>query len=386
MLLSKENVTLVNLITIQQAFGAGSIKAAKAFNLLRDNLLLDEPFVNSKLKTVIGDKETVKLTSVNVDDVYKIIDDCIKNNIKILTVCDATYPTRLRSIADFPIVLYLKGDFFDFDKLPLISIVGPRKISDFGKKAAFSLARRLASAGMVIVSGAAIGADTCAHKGALKVSGKTIAVLGCGICFDYLPENRALRESISNSACLISEYPPYMAATKYSFPIRNRIISALSLGTVVIEASLKSGSLITARLANEQGRDVFVIPGNPTHENYKGSNALLRDGAIPLLEANDVFNQYIGLFPEYIDIKKAYESLDDEKPKKINKNLQFALSNDAEMVYNNLNKQIFTIDDLIEIDLTDDQLLSVLTELEIEGAIKALPGGMYEVINHKRSN
>ena len=102
---------------------------------------------------------------------------------------------------------------------------------------------------------------------------------------------------------------------------------------MVIEASLKSGSLITARLANEQGRDVFVIPGNPTHENYKGSNALLRDGAIPLLEANDVFNQYIGLFPEYIDIKKAYESLDDEKPKKIigakngdiSRNLRFSL-------------------------------------------------------------
>lgn len=381
MLLSKENITLVNLITIQQCFGAGSIKAAKIFNLLRDADLLDSALEKLNVQKIIDAKDADKLFSIDTADIYKIIDDCIKNDIFIITVCDSEYPNSLRSINDFPIVLYIKGERCDFEKIPLVSIVGPRKISDFGKKAAFSLSKRLAKAGITVVSGAALGADTCAHKGALSAQGKTIAILGCGICYDYLPENRRLREEISQNGCLISEHPPYTSATKYSFPVRNRIISALSLGTVVIEAPLKSGSLITARLANEQGRDVFVIPGNPTLDNYKGSNALLRDGAIPLLNANDIFNQYISKFSEQIDIEKAFAKETHETPKKSQKNLNIGLSNDAKMLYNNLNKQKFTADDLLDFALSDDQLLCALTELEIEGLIKALPGGMYMLTN-----
>ena len=382
MLLSKDNITLINLIRLQQAFGAGSTKAVKFFNVLRDNDLLDTDFNKSKIESIIGNKYAEKIMNVSLQFVFKIIDDCLKNDICILTICDTEYPIRLRNISDCPIVLYYKGEFKNIDSLPLISIVGPRKISEFGKKAAYSLARRLSSAGMIIVSGAAIGADTCAHKGALAVNAKTIAVLGCGICYDYLPENRILREKISKSGCLISEHPPFASATKFGFPIRNRIISALSVGTVVIEASFKSGSLITARLANDQGRDVFVIPGNPTLENYKGSNALLRDGAIPLLDANDIFNHYLSIFPGLIDVEKAYEANEDKNIKKINKNFHLSLSNEAKIVYNNMNKQIFTVDDLLVTDLSDDQLLSALTELEIEGVIKALPGGMYEVKNN----
>ncbi len=383
MLLSKENITLVNLITIQQCFGAGSMKAVKILNLLRDASILDEPFIKSEISGVIAQKDADKILSFDINKIYKIIDDCIKNDIFVVTVCDNNYPERLRNIADCPLVLYIKGEFCDVDNLPLISIVGPRKISDFGKKAAFSLSKRLSRAGMIVVSGAALGADTCAHKGALAANAKTIAILGCGICYDYLSENRILREEISKNGCLISEYPPYAEATKYSFPIRNRIISALSMGTVVIEASLKSGSLITARLANEQGRDVFVIPGNPTLDYYKGSNSLLRDGAIPLLSAIDIFNQYINQFPEQIDIKKAF-SIDEtvKKDKNLIKKSQLGLSNEAKIVYNNLNSQKFTADDLLNLNLSDDEILSALTELEIEGLVKALPGGIYEIINH----
>ena len=382
MLLSKENITLVNLIRIQQCFGAGSIKAVKIFNLLRDADLLDDMLDISKLDAVISAKDINKMLSIDVERIYKIIEDCIRNKIFILTICDDNYPERLRNITDSPIVLYIKGEFCDVDDTPLISVVGPRKISDFGKKAAFSIAKRLSRAGITIVSGAAIGADTYAHKGALAAGGKTFAVLGCGICYDYLPENRFLRDQISKNGCLISEYPPYTSATKYSFPIRNRIISALSLGTVVIEASLNSGSLITARLANEQGRDVFVIPGNPTLDNYKGSNALLRDGAIPLLNAADIFNQYLNKFPEQIDVKKAFADECVKKSQNSQKKLHLDLSNEAKIVYNNLNNQKFTADDLLELNLSDDQLLSALTELEIEGLIRALPGGVYKVINH----
>lgn len=383
MLLSKENTTIVNLITIQQCFGSGSVKAVQIYNSLRDAALLDKPFIKSEIKDIINLKDADKILAVDINKIYKIIDDCIKNNIYTVTICDKNYPERLRNIADCPIVLYIKGEFSNIDNLPLISIVGPRKISDFGKKAAFSLAKRLAKAGMVVVSGAALGADTCAHKGALSANAKTIAILGCGICYDYLTENRSLREKISQNGCLLSEYPPYTAATKYSFPLRNRLIAALSMGTVVIEASHKSGSLITARLANEQGRDVFVIPGNPTLDNYKGSNELLRDGAIPLLSAVDIFNQYINKFPEQIDIKRAFAVEEIIKKDKFSlKNLQLGLSNEAKIVYNCLHNKKFTVDDLLDLDLSDDQLLSALTELEIEGLIRALPGGVYEVINH----
>lgn len=382
MLLSKENVTLVNLLLLQQCFGAGSMKAVKIFNILREKEQFDCEFDRSKLYSVLDSKDADKILTTDKKVVFKIIDDCVNNDIYVVTICDNNYPERLRNIPDSPLVLYVKGELCDVDNLPLISVVGPRKISEFGKKAAFSLAKRLAKAGMIIVSGAALGADTYAHKGTLAANGKTIAVLGCGICYDYLPVNRDLRNLISKNGCLLSEYPPYAAATKYSFPTRNRIISGLSLGTVVIEASLKSGSLITARLANEQGRDVFVIPGSPTLDNYKGSNALLRDGAIPLLDANDIFNQYIIKFPENIDVEKAFAEENVKSDKKIKKNLNLGLSNEAKIVYNNLNSQKFTADDFVNLKIDDNELLSALTELEIEGIIRALPGGVYEVINH----
>ncbi len=381
MLLSKENITLVNLIILQQTFGAGSIKAVKIFNLLVKNNLLDKPF-SDKLNGIIDSKDVDKLLKYDTKKADKIIDDCIKNQISVMTVCDTNYPKRLDNLDDKPIVLYFKGDLEDIDDLPAVSVVGPRTISDFGKKAAFSISKRLAKGNIIVVSGAAVGADTCAHQGALSCGGKTIAVLGCGISYDYLPQNRQMRNKIAQSGCLISEHPPYAPTTKYGFPIRNRLISALSLGTVVIEASLKSGSLITARLANEQGKDVFVIPGNPTLENYKGSNALLRDGAIPLLNALDVFNQYIYSFSDIIDIEKAFKEEDTPKTnKKSLKNLQICLSNEAKIVYNNLNNQNFTVDDLLHLQLSDDALISALTELEIEGLIKALPGGNYKLIN-----
>jgi len=379
MILNKENTILINLIRLQQAFGAGSVKAVKVYNNLKSANKLSLSFNEVMLRSFVETKDIEKLLSIN--NAEKIIEDCIKNNISIITPVDPNYPKRLSSLADMPLVLYIKGEFPDIDNEAVISIVGPRKISDYGNKAAFSLSKRLSKAGMIIASGGALGADTSAHKGALSVGGKTIAVLGCGICYDYLSENRQMRNDITKNGCLVSEHPPFAAATKYAFPIRNRIVSALSLGTVVIEAGTQSGALITARLANEQGRDVFVIPGNPSLPEYKGSNALLRDGALPLLDANDIFNQYVIQFSDKIDIKKAFEEEKMENSKKFKKKLHISLSNEAKIVYNNLNKQIFTADDLISLDIADDELISALTELEIEGVIKARAGGVYELIN-----
>lgn len=381
--LTRENTTLVNLIKLGQAFGAGSIRCVKIYNILKENNLLNNIFSKESLYNVIEEKYADKILNVKDETADKIINDCIKENISIITPEDSNYPERLRSIDDMPVVLFCKGKLPDVDNEPIISIVGPRKISEFGKKAAYSLSKRVAKAGFIVASGGALGADTCAHKGALACGGKTIAVLGCGICYDYLPENRKMREQIAENGCVLSEHPPYASTTKYAFPIRNRIVSALSLGTVVIEAGTKSGALITARLANEQGRDVFVIPGNPTFDEYKGSNALFRDGAFPLLDASDIFNQYISKFPDKIDIEKAFcEDNSTPKNEKNLKKLPLGLSKEAEIVYNNLNNAKFTVDDLLGLGISDDDLLSALTELEIEHLIKACPGGSYELLSN----
>lgn len=372
-----------NLIIIQQAFGVGNVGAVKVYKFLKDKNLLNNTISEIIKDEILSKKIIDKINSVTHKDIDNIFKDCIANGIRIITIEDNDYPNRLRNISVPPLVLYIKGTLPVVDNLPIVCIVGPRieKVSDFGKKAAYSLALRLSRAGFIIVSGAATGSDTYAHIGAIRGGGKTIAVLGCGICYDYLPENRALRNKISENCCLISEHPPFAPTTRYSFPIRNRIMSAISLGTIVVEAGEKSGALNTAKHSYEQGKDVFVIPGNPTNENYKGSNKLLRDGATPLIDASDVFNQYIPSYSKYIDIKKAFEPIKKEKTdKNFSKKSDIGLSKEAKIVYNNLNNQKFTADDLINIGISDDEIISALTELEIEHLVKSLPGGIYELI------
>ncbi len=323
--------------------------------------------------------ELEKIDKTKIAQAEKIIEYCKRENIRIITFADRAFPNALKQIYNPPLVLFVLGEFPDFDNTPTISIVGPRNVSDFGKRAAYSLGYRLAKSGMLVVSGGAVGSDTYAHIGALKSGGKTVLVMACGFGVSYLEENRALRNHIVNHGCLVSEYPPFTPVTKYTFPVRNRLISALSSGTVIVEAGKRSGALITANHAIEQGKDVFVIPGSPEAKEYKGSNALLRDGARPLLDASDIFNEYVALFPDKIDIEKAYKKepkpLSPQKNKKI---LNETLSNEAKIVYNCLDTQRFYPDEL-DTGLNPNQLLSALTELEMEFIIRALPGGQYEI-------
>ena len=209
--------------------------------------------------------------------------------------------------------------------------------------------------------------------------------MGCGILSDYLQENAGLRESVSRSGCLISEYPPHYGASRYTFPVRNRIMSALSVCTVVIEAGVKSGALITARHAAEQGKDVFVIPGDVEKAEFKGSNALLRDGAKPLIDMSDIFNEYIPRFPDKIDVKRAYSAqtgaADKKEKEPVHKNLSNeTLSKNAKIVYNHLDKHKFYPEEIKDTGLGAGEILSALTELEVELLIRSLPGGCYEML------
>lgn len=367
-------------IWLQLCLGQGS----KTFEHLLEDALLPSDIYSmtpSERKKVgyFSKGELDKMNKISIEDSVKIINQCKRMGITLIKYDDDNFPATLKSIPLPPMVLYVKGRLPDFDNNPTISIVGPRKVSEFGKKAAYSLGYRLGKAGFMVVSGGAIGSDTYAHIGALKANAKTVLVMGCGFNVSYLEENRALREHIEKCGCLISEYPPDTPITRYTFPVRNRLISALSLGTIVVEAGKRSGALLTANHAIEQGRDVFVIPGSPEAQEYKGSNALLRDGAKPLLDAGDIFSEYISLFPDKIDIEKAFKK--EPKPAQPQKNkkiLNETLSNEAKIVYNCLDTHRFYPDEL-NTGLDSGKLLSALTELEMEFIIKALPGGQYEV-------
>lgn len=368
-------------IWLQLSLGAGNKHITNVFDYFGNA----QNVYNSSFEELLSSKiftknELKKLTNKKLSQAEEILNYCKNNNIELIPFGSEKYPKCLASITNPPVLLYVKGEFPNFDETPTIAIVGPRKVSEFGKKCAYSLGYRLGKSGMIVVSGGALGSDSCAHIGALKSGGITVLVMGCGLDYNYLEENEKLREEILNKGCLISEHPPKTGITKYTFPIRNRIISALSLGTVIVEASSRSGALLTANHANEQGRDVFVIPGSPRLKEYKGSNALLRDGAKPLLDASDIFNEYIVRFPDKINIEKAYEKSNEQKNTKISKkNMSETLSKEAKIVYNCLDKEKFYPEEL-NTDLESSQLLSALGELEMEFIIEALPGGQYRLV------
>lgn len=366
-------------VWLQLCLGAGNKRVKKILDKFSPKDIYN--FTDSQLENIkiFTEKEKENFKTIPLFAANNIVAKCKRENIEIISIKSPKYPKPLFEIYNPPLVLYVKGDLPDFENLPSICIVGPRKVSEYGKKSAHALGYRLAKSGMTVVSGGAVGTDTYAHIGALKANGKTVLVMGCGLCATYLEENRALREHISKYGCLISEYPPDFPASPYNFPIRNRIMSGLTLGTVLVEAGNRSGALITANHALEQNKDVFVIPRSPDVLEAKGSNALLREGAKPLLDASDIFNEYIPLFPDKIDVEKAYKKEPEPKKHKNNKKiLNETLSNQAKIVYNCLDSEKFYPDEL-NTGLSSTQLLSALTELEMEFIIRALPGGQYEI-------
>ncbi len=219
--------------------------------------------------------------------------------IKIVTFSNKDYPETLKNIEDAPIVLYIKGTIQKEDRYA-VAVVGSRKYSSYGKLAAEKLSSELSSMGFTIVSGMARGIDTLAHVAAINSRGRSIAVLGSGIDVPYPPENRGLMEKLAASGYVISEFPPGTLPERENFPKRNRIISGLSLGVLVVEATADSGSLITASCALEQGKEVFAVPGNINSANSKGTNDLIKKGAKLVQSAEDVIEELAPVLKGYI--------------------------------------------------------------------------------------
>ncbi len=234
----------------------------------------------------------------NLNPAEHILADCQRYGQRILTIRDAEYPVRLRSIYDPPCVLYVKGRLPAFDDEAAIAVVGTRKATPYGIACAERLSYDLASCGAVVVTGLARGGDTAAARGALRAGGVVVGVTGNGLDIPYPPENRDLYEDVAAAGALISEYPPGTEPDGRHFPVRNRIMSGLSVGVLVVEAPMRSGTLITARLALEQGRDVFAVPGPIDAPNSAGCIELLEEGAGVGAKAWRILREYEGMFPD----------------------------------------------------------------------------------------
>ena len=245
-----------------------------------------------------------KLCEKDLESSYSILKYCKENRVDIISYGDSRYPTRLKNIEDAPILLYCLGHFPDFNSALCIGIVGTRKMSEYGKQSAYKIGYELSSAGAIVVSGMALGVDGAAASGALSAGGRTVAVLGCGISVVYPKEHKKLMEEISRKGAVITEYPPAEAPHGHNFPKRNRIISGLCQGVLVVEGAAGSGALITARRAIDQGRAVFALPGKIDESNSEGPNELIREGAYPALCSDDILRHYDFLYHDVIDYSK----------------------------------------------------------------------------------
>ena len=367
-------------------------------------LYADVPDMTKQIKESLQDKD--------LHDAGDILRQCVDLGIHICTFNDGAYPSRLKNIADPPMVLYYVGHLPDLDGSPVIAAVGTRKASPYGLNVARRIGAQLVRCGAVVVSGMAEGNDAAAASGALSAGGMVVGVLGCGVDIVYPACNRGLFADVERHGCLISEFPPGTEPFKWNFPRRNRIMSGLSNGALVIEAPERSGALITARQAAEQGRDVFVVPGNVDVASCVGSNALLRDGAIPVSNGWDVVSEYLNLYPDKIRTDRSPvqpagfmgeekpELKVAQKPKKVRKSVDSAEIEEKNPVDNPQSKPYYDNRDTFESlpenqrkivkllldgeQLVDDviaqsqmaagEVLSQLTLMEIQGIVVRKPG------------
>lgn len=285
---------------------------------------------------------------------------------RILTGADTDYPTSFRELPDPPPVLYVRGDLRARDAYA-VAVVGSRLVSPYGREAAERLSRELAEAGVTVVSGLARGVDTAAHAAALAAGGRTIGVLGSGFARFYPRENRALGDRVAAHGAVITEFPPDAPPEPSHFPRRNRLIAALSLGVVVVEAREKSGALITARLAAEQGKDVFAVPGSIFAPGSRGPHALIKDGARPVESASDV-----------IDNVRALAELARARPPARPAPDPAGLSPVERRALAALDGEVRGIDAVARrAELTPAETAAALLTLEIAGWARALPGRNY---------
>jgi len=345
--------------------------------------------------------EAGRLCDKDLSEAEKIVEKCARLRMKILTLGDESYPERLKNIFAPPLVLFLWGELPKIDGEVVVGFVGSRRCSEYGVRVVERLSYDVASAGALVVSGMARGVDASAHRGALKAGKKTVGVLGCGLDVGYPFENRELMKKTIENGALLSEYPPGTLPLGKHFPVRNRIISGLSLGVAVSEAPKRSGALITANYAIDQGRDVFVVPSNIDSPLGEGSNNLLKQGAKLITCAGDILEEYENLYPDKIKNEPVYqkrvvltyakgredaarggkrqaarEDVPKEKPRDIS-----SLSEEEKSVYRAVEKlgKVHADELSALLSLPVFKVGALLTTLEIKELIVQLPGRFFQI-------
>lgn len=391
---------------LQKALGEG----AYIKNIIDDfgsvKALYQSNIIEWRMSPALTARQIDKLENTDINSIDEIIYTCENNGWSIIDYDDSRYPKRLKEIYNPPCVLYVDGELPDIDSLAVIGVVGTRKASKYAIKVTHIMSRGIAECGALVVSGGALGVDTSAHKGALTAGKKTVAVLGCGFCANYLNENKSLRDVIKNNGALVTEYPPYTRASRTTFPMRNRLISGLSVGVLVVEAGVKSGSLITANYALEQGRDIFAVPSSILSVDFAGTNKLIDDGAMVATKPAQIVSIYAEKF-NTIDISKArgidelmndesdksanvkkdesrlsFENIDKGREKRLNNEKQaLKLDGDTKLVYQCLNDCFLHIDTIIEkTGFPSSKVMASITQLEIMGLIESTSGKRYKQV------
>ena len=326
-----------------------------------------------------------------LDKADKILADCQRLGLRILTIQDTEYPGRLQNIYDPPCLLYVKGRLPAIDDEAAVAVVGTRDCTPYGIASAEKLGYGLAKGGAVVVSGLAKGIDAAATRGALRAGGITVGVVGNGLDVRYPYESRYLYEDVAAAGVLISEYPPGTEPAGSHFPVRNRIISGLSAATLVVEAPERSGALITAETATEQGRDVFAVPGPIDAPTSVGCNRLIQDGAGLVMDARDILRVYTERFPDRLHPEKGreqpvtlgYQARQKTEAKPVPPSLDLSdngleLTDDQIARLRVLTEEPQLVDDLIELTgIPTRRVLSALTLLEIEHLVQQHSGKRY---------
>lgn len=358
-----------NWILVNAAGSPGKGRLKSLLDFYQEPECILERSEEELLKTGLVDKvfiNSLRLVKKNfdLDREYELIK---KHNARVVTIRDAAYPASLRYISGAPILLYLIGEIRKEDIFS-IGVVGTRDYTAYGKNVATRLSGDLAAAGVTIISGLARGIDTFAHQSALAAKGRTIAVLGGGLGALYPPENKGLAQEITRHGAVLSEYTMTEQPSRISFPLRNRIISGLSLGVLVVEADVKSGALITAHCALEQGREVFAVPGNITNALAKGTNQLIKDGAKLVEEYADVIEE-ISCLKELTCPKKKIVKQET---------LSFALDDQETALLSLINKEPVNIEELgAKTGKSVNQLSGLLLQLMLKELIREIGGKNY---------
>ncbi|HNX52744.1 MAG TPA: DNA-processing protein DprA [Pontiellaceae bacterium] len=365
-------------IALNMIEGIGPIKVRALIDALGSPQAVFDP-EQTGLRAVkgIGEKlfETILTQRTQVDPQAEL-EKAESLGVRIITPVDAEYPPALKTIYDPPLALYVRGELLPKDRHAL-GIVGSRQCTSYGLSTADRLAYQLAQTGFTVVSGLARGIDTVAHEGALKGKGRTIAVLGAAIDQLYPPENAELADAIAGSGAVLSEYPLGRQADRQTFPYRNRIISGLSMGVIVVEAGFKSGALHTSDAAMEQGRSVFAVPGRIDSPASKGTNRLIKNGAKLVDNVNDILEEFELLIPPG----------QFERPEKASSaRPEVPLSEDEQLLVKVLWEEALDVDSLIRAaGLPSARVSALLIGLEMKRVVKMLPGRVVELAEDLRN-